>query len=110
MMWRGNVNLISKKFILNRNAFSNKFIRKNNFPNIHNISLTKLKFYIIIPSDYNFYLILNKVDNIKLFYIYNRCYYYLIHLPSYLYLLNFDKNTSVIIIYFLFNNNYYKLY
>ena len=93
MLWYGRY----KNFSLNNTSYKS-------------MTFYKLSFSLVLPYKFNFFIILNTKLNTKILFFYNILYFIKIPLFYNINSLNFDQNTSVIVINYIYINSFSRLY
>ena len=112
MKWYGNYNYLNfkTKSNKNRNIKLNKLFKKSSFLINNRFSFKNFKYFLYLPSNWNFVLFQKKNCSFFSLYMYNLNYSFTLpFLKKFLYF-KYDSLTNTIVLNFYFKNNFFSLF
>jgi hypothetical protein len=109
-LWYGFNNKFSKNYVSNKKKYANKKLKKLQFSVQQPFNINYSVFNLVIPSNWQFVILKNKLTPYKIIYVFSNTYFYNFPLPSTKLDFFYDKSTSVIQFRTLYTNNFYPLY
>jgi ribosomal protein L6P/L9E len=112
MKWYGNYNYFNSKIKSNknRNIKLNKLFKKSSFLINKKFSFKNFKYFLYLPSNWNFILFQKKNLNFLNLYMYNFNYFFILPFFKKFLCFNYDNSINVISLNFYFKNNFFSLF
>lgn len=112
MKWYGNYNYFNSKIKSNknRNIKLNKLFKKSSFLISKKFSFKNFKYFLYLPSNWNFLLFQKNNLNFLNLYMYSFNYFFILPFFKKFLCFNYDNSINVIVLSFYFKNNFFSLF